>query len=580
MISYIIRRLLLLIPTFFGTTLLVFWILNIAPGGPYDRKIEEIKTANMLKQDGGTGTANNSPSGELNKDTSKRIKRKMPLWDPDKSMFIRYFRWLGFAPYEVKWIDDHKPNTPYRYTVKTTNQVNEEGVSISLQKYIFPIITNGEIVVYESNEGTDFDTRDYQNIDDTNFDVIGYIQKLRIWEPYVYTIEEISKTEEGPILLQKYIFMDENMEVYESIECTNIQYKNYPIIPFEDELSNQSENFWLESDWEANKIDDVHANLSLENKSDLLKHNSFNQNWIQSDWEANKISSLKWFSSMWFPQNDIIKEEKLELSLLQYKGIFNGYLGETNNNKSVSQEIWTRIHISSFFGITGFLLSYLVCIPLGIMKALRHGSKFDVASSAIVFIGYSIPAYAFGVLLIWFFASSSSPLISWGWINEALLPNKGWRPADWDTLSLWGQITGQLKHALMPTICYMLASFATLTVLMKNSLMENMSQDYVRTAFAKGLREKTVIFRHAVRNSLIPMATGIGGLIGVFLAGSYLIEKVFNIDGIGLLGFKSIQNRDYGIFLGFLVIGTVIRLMGNLISDICYALIDPRIRFK
>ena len=145
---------------------------------------------------------------------------------------------------------------------------------------------------------------------------------------------------------------------------------------------------------------------------------------------------------------------------------------------------------------------------------------------------------------------------------------------------MWGKIIGQLKHAFLPTICYMLGSFATLTVLMKNSLMENMSQDYVRTAFAKGLTEKTVIFKHAVRNSLIPLATGIGGLIGVFLAGSYLIEKVFGIDGIGMLGFKSIQNRDFGIFLGFLVIGTVIRLIGNLISDICYAAIDPRIRFK
>ena len=115
---------------------------------------------------------------------------------------------------------------------------------------------------------------------------------------------------------------------------------------------------------------------------------------------------------------------------------------------------------------------------------------------------------------------------------------------------------------------------------MKNSLMENLSQDYVRTAFAKGLSEKRVIIYHAVRNSLIPLATGIGGMIGVFLAGSYLIEKVFGIDGIGLLTFKAIGTRDYGIIMGFLVIGTIIRLVGNLISDLCYAIIDPRIRFK
>ena len=126
----------------------------------------------------------------------------------------------------------------------------------------------------------------------------------------------------------------------------------------------------------------------------------------------------------------------------------------------------------------------------------------------------------------------------------------------------------------------MVGGFATTTVLMKNSLMENLSQDYVRTAFAKGLSEKRVIFFHAVRNSLIPLATGIGGAIGVVLAGSYLIEKTFGIDGIGLLGFYALIDKDYNIMMGFLVIGVFIRLMGNLISDLTYALIDPRIRFK
>ena len=129
-------------------------------------------------------------------------------------------------------------------------------------------------------------------------------------------------------------------------------------------------------------------------------------------------------------------------------------------------------------------------------------------------------------------------------------------------------------------ICYMIGAFATLTVLMKNSLLENLSQDYVRTAFAKGLSERRVIFKHAVRNSLIPLATGIGGIIGVFLAGSYLIEKTFGIDGFGLLGFNALIDRDYDIMMGVLVIGVVVRLLGNLISDLTYALVDPRIRFK
>lgn len=579
MTSYLIRRLLLLIPTFFGTTLLVFWILNITPDGPYERKIEEIKAANMQKNEGGsTSSFDDSPTGEVDRDTSKKIKRSMPLWNPDISMISRYLMWLGFAKRETEWVSNHKINSPYRFTIGPASEINNQGVPISIQKYIFPVQIDGKVIIYESTPGTDFNSENYKNIEETDFDAIGFIPKLRIWEPYLLTSDKINY-QNNDILLQKYLFMDEEMNVYESVLCSSLPHPDYPILPMISALEEQSEAFWLDSKWSVKKIDKFHASLNLDNKDNLINSVLFNETWKKSNWSSTKIIDFNWFSN-YLRNTNIINDDKIELSLMQYRGIFNGYLGETNDKRSVANEIWTRIHISSFFGITGFLLSYLVCIPLGIMKALKHGSKFDVASSGLVFIGYSIPAYAFGVLLIWFLASSASPLISWGWVDTTLLPNKGWRPSNWESLSFFGKILGQLKHALLPTICYMLGSFATLTVLMKNSLMENMSQDYVRTAFSKGLKEKSVIFKHAVRNSLIPMATGIGGLIGIFLAGSYLIEKVFNIDGIGLLGFKSIQNRDYGIFLGFLVIGTVIRLIGNLISDICYAIIDPRIRFK
>jgi microcin C transport system permease protein len=159
-------------------------------------------------------------------------------------------------------------------------------------------------------------------------------------------------------------------------------------------------------------------------------------------------------------------------------------------------------------------------------------------------------------------------------------PIHGWRSANFDEFALMGKIWDQLHHAFLPVLCYMIGHFAFMTVLMKNSLLENLSQDYVRTAFAKGLTERRVIFYHAVRNSLIPLATGIGGIIGAFLAGSYLIEKTFGIDGIGLLGFNALLDKDYDIMMGFLVITVLIRLIGNLISDLTYALIDPRIRFK
>jgi microcin C transport system permease protein len=147
-------------------------------------------------------------------------------------------------------------------------------------------------------------------------------------------------------------------------------------------------------------------------------------------------------------------------------------------------------------------------------------------------------------------------------------------------LTWYEKIIDQVHHMILPIIAWSIASFATMTVLMKNSLLENLSQDYIRTAFAKGLREKRVVWVHAMRNSVIPIASGIGHIIGVVIAGSYFIERVFNIDGFGKMAFEAVLQRDYPITLGFLVIVVLIRLIGNIISDLALATVDPRIRFK
>jgi microcin C transport system permease protein len=233
--------------------------------------------------------------------------------------------------------------------------------------------------------------------------------------------------------------------------------------------------------------------------------------------------------------------------------------------------IKSRFPISIFLGLTGFILSYVVCIPLGVFKAVRHGSTFDFASSAIVFLGYAVPGWALGTALLVLFGGGSF----WN-----LFPLGGFRPDNWEYLSLWGKITGQLHHMALPVFCYMVGAFATETILTKNSLMENLGQDYVRTAFAKGLSERRVIFVHALRNSLIPLVTGLGNAISLILAGSFLIEKVFNIDGMGYLGYTAILQRDYPVALGILVISSLLMLIGNILSDIIYALVDPRIRFQ
>jgi len=228
-----------------------------------------------------------------------------------------------------------------------------------------------------------------------------------------------------------------------------------------------------------------------------------------------------------------------------------------------------RFPVSIYFGLIGFTLAYIVCVPLGVYKAIRHSSFFDIASSILVFIGYSIPGFALGALLLVLLGRNM------GWF-----PIGGFRSEGWEYLSTWDQIVDQVHHTVLPVIAYMISGFATLTILMKNSLMENLGQDYVRTAFAKGLSERRVIFVHALRNSMIPIATGLGHALSLVLAGALLIEKTFGIEGMGLLSWDVLLARDYTVFMGIVVFSVVLQLLGNIISDMLYASIDPRIRFR
>lgn len=247
-----------------------------------------------------------------------------------------------------------------------------------------------------------------------------------------------------------------------------------------------------------------------------------------------------------------------------------GNLGDSYvYGEPVADVIVSRFPVSIYFGLIGFVLSYLVCIPLGIYKAIRHGSSFDIISSSIVFVGYSIPGWALGGVLL---------VVVGGQLD--LVPLGEFRSPDFDSMTFFEQVLDQAHHTILPVIAYMVGAFASLTILMKNSLMENLGQDYVRTAFAKGLPERRVIFLHALRNSMIPIATGLGHAISLVLAGQFLIERTFNIDGMGLLGFTSIVQRDYTVAMGILTISVILQMVGNILSDFLYAVFDPRIRFS
>ena len=447
MFKYVIKRLLLMIPTFLGVTLLVFIILAYVPGGPFERAVMQLQATQMSGGEAGGGGGSIEGSQQLSQEMLEQLKRQYGL---NKPLWQRYLIWLGLYPRELK-SEEIAIDEAFRDNVQFIK--NERGRTFAIQKWIRVRNERGKPIIEESGIGSDF------------------------------------------------YFSDE-----------------YNELPDEDAVA-------------------------------------------------------KWYpATKWKISN--IEGGKVKLEQKAFSGILTGDFGISHNySEPVLKLIKDRLHISLYFGIIGFVLSYLVCIPLGIMKAVRHGSGFDLASSIIIFIGYAIPGYVLGALMLVLFGGGS------GFLN--IFPLGGFHAPteEWLSFSFFEKVKNQLWHTVLPVIAYMISSFAVLTILMKNSLMDNLGKDYIRTAFAKGLSEKKVIFLHAVRNSLIPIATGIGGLIGVFLAGSYLIELVFNINGIGKLSYDAIVNVDYPVFLGFLVLSVLVLMFGNLISDLCYVLVDPRIKF-
>lgn len=233
--------------------------------------------------------------------------------------------------------------------------------------------------------------------------------------------------------------------------------------------------------------------------------------------------------------------------------------------------ILSKFPVSLQFGIASLILTYLVCIPLGVMKSTRAGNMFDKVSGILLYFAYSMPSVVLGIFLIVFFAGTE--YFSW-------FPLGGLHSDEYAALSLWGKILDRSHHFILPLICYMIGGFTELTMLMRNSMLDVIKSDYVRTARAKGVSEGKVIYKHALRNALIPVITGLGSYFAVFLAGSIIVETIFNLDGIGLLGYKSALERDYNVVMGLTFLSAVFLLVGRLFSDIIYVLVDPRIDFK
>ena len=246
--------------------------------------------------------------------------------------------------------------------------------------------------------------------------------------------------------------------------------------------------------------------------------------------------------------------------------------GDLGNSYRYNEPVWDvikdRFPISLYYGLVTLTFTYLICIPLAIVKAIKHKTMIDNVSSLLIFTGYAIPGYALGSLLLLYF----SVYLEW-------FPMGGFVSMSFEDKNFIGKISDLVSHSVLPLICYLIGSFALVTLLLKNHLMDNLASDYIRTAIAKGVSFKQAVIKHAMRNSLIPIATTFGQNIVLIVSGSFLIESIFDIDGFGLLGLSAILDRDYPVVMGVVLIASGLLLIGNIISDILVALVDPRVQF-
>ncbi|MGA2894815.1 MAG: microcin C ABC transporter permease YejB [Xanthobacteraceae bacterium] len=239
---------------------------------------------------------------------------------------------------------------------------------------------------------------------------------------------------------------------------------------------------------------------------------------------------------------------------------------------SVLQLIKEKLPVSISLGVWMTLLSYLISIPLGIRKAVRDGSQFDTWTSAVIIVGYAIPGFLFAILLIILFAGGSF---------FQIFPLRGLTSDGWAQFAWWHKILDYFWHLTLPIVSMGLAAFATMTLLTKNSFLEELRKQYVLTARAKGCTERQVLYGHIFRNAMLLVIAGFpAAFVSAFFAGSLLIETIFSLDGLGLLSFESVLNRDYPVVFANLYIFALVGLVVNLISDLTYTWIDPRIDFE
>lgn len=296
--------------------------------------------------------------------------------------------------------------------------------------------------------------------------------------------------------------------------------------------------------------------------------------WVRGDWEVRYESeAVRQAASMKRNPgvtNSPKKPARVVIYKTNYRGLLQGDFGRsTVYNDSVLDMMLSRVPIALYFGLWTAVITYGVCLPLGVIKALKHRTWMDSGSSILIFIGYSIPGFALGAIMVIYLGAR----LNWFPLFGLVSPGAA-------QMNVLEQLIDLLHHSVLPMICYVVGSFAVLTMLTKNSLMDHLAADYMKTAVSKGSSYRRAVFFHAFRNAMIPVATSLGDLITIFVGGSMLVETVFDIQGFGLLQYQSVMARDVPVMMGTLTVAAFLMLLGHVISDLIVAIVDPRIKFE
>jgi microcin C transport system permease protein len=301
---------------------------------------------------------------------------------------------------------------------------------------------------------------------------------------------------------------------------------------------------------------------------------------LNSSQDISTNSNLKYRGSVGVDPEIIAKIEKLygfdlpiwqRFWLMIKKFILFDFGVSFYQDKKVTELIWQKLPVSISIGLWSTLLIYLISIPLGIKKAVKDGSKFDIWSSSVIIIGHAIPSFLFAIFLIVLFAGGNF------W---SIFPLRGLVSENFYDLNWWQKIIDYFWHMTLPIVAMLIGGFASLTFFCKNSFLEEINKQYVITAYAKGLNQKSVLYKHVFRNAMMIIIAGFPAtMVGILFTGSMLIEIIFSLDGLGLLGYEAAISRDYPVIFGTLYFFTLIGLITSIISDFTYRIIDPRVNF-